>query len=143
MDQFLIAQACRDVVIRAAACVDANDAATFARLFTDDGVLVRPAGKPLIGRDAIRQAYEQRSADRITRHLVTNMLVDVNLPDQASVRSYVLLWSGSAGDEDGESGRPAKSRQLVGEFKDHFVRDNEGAWLIRHRQARFVLYREA
>jgi uncharacterized protein (TIGR02246 family) len=134
-----IQQACRDLVCRAAACADAHQPAQLAGLFSDDAVLVRPNAQPLQGRDAIRQAYEQRSAERITRHLVTNTLVEVESASKARAMSYVLLWAGSHSDPGGAQGRPAQGRQVVGEFDDRFTLTPQG-WRIAHREARFVLH---
>jgi uncharacterized protein (TIGR02246 family) len=143
MARVLIVQACQEVVLRAAACVDAGDATALAALFTEDAVLVRPGAEPLVGRTAIHATYAQRPAERITRHLVSNMLVDIESPKQARVRSCVLLWTGSKSDAEGPNGRVAHARQLVGEFDDQLQQDAQGAWLIRHRDARFVLHRDA
>lgn len=137
-----IGQACQERVFRAAACADANDAAALAECFAEDAVLLRPNAEPLEGRAAIRAAYQQRPVDRMTRHLVTNLLVEVESPERARARSYVLLWAGSTGDAPTPSGRPAQARQMVGEFEDRFVRTAEGRWLIERREARFTLYRD-
>ncbi|NML18830.1 nuclear transport factor 2 family protein [Azohydromonas caseinilytica] len=134
-----IDRACRELVLRAARCVDAGDAAGLAQLFAVDGVLVRPNAQPLQGRDAIQAVYAQRPAERMTRHLVTNTLVEVESPTSARALSYVLLWTGSSADPDGPQGRRAQGRQLVGEFEDRFTREPEG-WRIKHRDARFVLH---
>lgn len=138
-ERLAIEQACRELVLRAARCVDAHDAAGLARLFAADGVLVRPNAQPLQGRDAIQAVYAQRPAERITRHLVTNTLVEVESPASARALSYVLLWSGSTADPDGPQGRRAHGWPLVGEFDDRFVLEAEG-WRIGHRDARFVLH---
>jgi hypothetical protein len=106
-------------------------------------VQVRPGAEPLVGRAAIREVYARRPAERITRHLVTNMRVDVESTTSARVRSCVLLWSGSKADAESPNGRLAHARQLIGEFDDRLLRDEHGAWLIQHRDARFVLYRDS
>lgn len=134
-----VERACRELVLRAASRADAGDAAGLARLFAADGVLVRPNAQPLQGRDAIQAAYAQRPADRITRHLVTNTLVEVESSTRARAMSHVLLWTGSTNDPSGPQGRRAHARQLVGEFEDRFVLEPEG-WRIQRRDARFVLY---
>jgi uncharacterized protein (TIGR02246 family) len=134
-----IEQACRELVLRAASRADAGDAAGLAQLFAVEGVLVRPNAQPLHGRDAIQAAYAQRSAERITRHLVTNTLVEVESATHARARSYVLLWTGSTSDAIGPHGRPAHARQMVGELDDQFSLEAEG-WRIERRDARFVLY---
>lgn len=134
-----IETACRNLVLRAARCADTGDAAGLARLFAPDGILVRPNTPPLQGRDTIEAAYAQRPADRLTRHLVMNTLVEVESPGRARALSYVLLWTGSSAEPDGPHGRPAHARQLVGEFDDRFAHSPEG-WHILRRDARFVLH---
>lgn len=143
MERLLIVQACQELVVRAAACADAHDAAALAALFTPAAVLVRPGAQPLEGRDAIRLSYESRPADRITRHFISNLLVDIDSPQRARVRSYALLWTASKAEAEGPQGRPAHARQLVGEFDDVLVRDAEGTWLIERREARFVMHRDS
>ncbi|UUZ62154.1 nuclear transport factor 2 family protein [Polaromonas sp. P1-6] len=134
-----IVAACRETVLRAAAAADAGDASALAALFTADAVLERPNAAPIHGRDAIRQAYASRPVERLTRHLVTNTLVDLIAPGEAHVFSLVLVWSGNANDNPGAHGRPADVRQVVGEFRDVLVATNEG-WRIARWQAVFVLY---
>lgn len=135
----LIENACRRLVLQAAAHADAHEPERLAELFTPDGVLTRPNAEPLQGRDAIRDAYRQRPAQRITRHLVTNTRVEVRSPTEASASSYVLLWAGESGPARGPFGHPAQPRQLVGEFDDRFILTPEG-WRIAQRIARFVLH---
>lgn len=136
-----IERSCQTLVLRAAHCADTGNAQAHAQLFTPDGVLMRPNAAPLVGREAIAAAYAQRPADRITRHLVTNTLVDVVSPTQAHALSYVLLWSGSTDSAAGPQGRQAHPKQMVGEFKDVLVQGPQG-WLIQQREASFVLYAE-
>lgn len=141
IDRLLARQACLDLVLRAAACADAGDAQALSRLFAEDGQLQRPQGELLCGRPAIAQAYSQRPAGRMTRHLVTGTLVQLQGPDRASARSQVLVWSCDEADAATAQGRPAQ-RQLLGEFDDAFCRDREGHWLIARRVARFLMYRD-
>lgn len=142
VDQWLARLACRDVVERSARCVDDGDADGIAALFAEDGVLQRPSGAALQGREAIRASYAARPADRITRHLVTNTVVDLQGSDTAHARSRVLLWSGSSDTPDSPFGRQAQPRELVGEFDDLLQRQSDGAWRIVRRAASFALYRE-
>jgi ketosteroid isomerase-like protein len=134
-------QACRDLVLCAAAYADAGDARTLAALFTAEAELVRPGGQPILGREAIATAYRERPAERITVHLVCGTLFDACGPDAASATSRVLLWSGDRGSDAGPHGRPAAPRQVVGSFRDRFVRTAEG-WRIARRHASFELFRE-
>jgi len=139
LQRLLIHEACRELVLRSVECTDAHDAAGLAALFAPDGVLRRPTGQPLVGRAAIEAAYAQRPRERITRHLVTNTLVEVESATSAAARSRVLLWAGSTEDADGPQGRPLRGPQLVGEFDDRFVLTGEG-WRFASRDASFVLH---
>ncbi|WP_280192635.1 nuclear transport factor 2 family protein [Delftia sp. PS-11] len=140
IDRLLARQDCLDLVLRAAACADAGDAHALAQLFAEDGVLQRPNAAPLRGRAAIAAAYGQRPAGRMTRHLVTNTLVELLGDDCASARSQVLLWSCSEADAPTAHGRLAQTRQIIGEFDDRFCRSAQGHWLIAQREARFVMF---
>lgn len=139
LQRLLIVESCRELVLRAAGWADAPDAAALAALFTEDAVLARPNSAPLHGRATIRASYAQRPASRITRHLVTNTMVDVESSGAARASSSVLLWTGSLAEADSPYGRPAQPRQLVGEFDDRLTLTPEG-WRIARRDARFVLH---
>ena len=139
LTRLLIKDACRELVLRSAACADAHDPRGLAALFTEDGTLVRPDGSTLQGRSAIEAAYRARPAERITRHLVTGSLTDIESAELAHVHSSVLLWSGSTTDAEGPQGRPAHPRQLVGSFDDRCVLTPQG-WRIAQRRAAFSLH---
>ena len=138
--RLLIQHVCERVVRLAATYADASQPARLAALFTEGAVLVRPNAEPLQGREAIRHAYEKRPPERMTRHLVTNTLVEVESASTARALSYVLLWTGSTADPAGMQGRHAHA-QVVGEFDDCFSLTPQG-WLISRREARFVLHSE-
>lgn len=142
LNRLVIEAACREIVLRAAAAADAGDASTLAALFAADGLLERPNAVPQRGREAIRQAYASRPSGRLTRHLVTNTLVDIIAPGGARATSLVLLRSGNANDSPGPHGRAADARQIVGEFQDVLVATGEG-WRIARRTAKFVLHTKA
>lgn len=135
-----VEQACRNVVLRAAALTDARNHEAFAALFTPDGTLIRPGAAPLQGQAAIIAAYRDRPSDRLTRHLVCNTLFDEVSQDAAAAISSVLLWVGLASDAEGVYGRPVH-RQVMGEFADHFALTPQG-WRIARRAARFLLVSE-
>ena len=137
LGRLLICRACEQLILEAAACADANDADALAVLFAEDATLARPGGVALQGRAAIQHAYAARPPERITRHLVTNVRVQVVSESEARATSYVQVWSGSLADEPRQQGRPA-GRPSVGEFSDQFRKFDCG-WLITHREATFVL----
>ena len=137
LERLLAEQDCRNLVYRAAAHADQGEPSALAELFTDDAVLVRPGAQPLTGRDAIRAAYAQRAAERITRHLVAQTLIAFPAPDLAQGLSLVQLWIGSTA-APGPYGFCAPV-QRVGEIEDCFALTPLG-WRIARREARFVLH---
>lgn len=141
LDTLLAEAACRDLVLAAADAVDGRDFLAFADLFEMRGVLVRPDGTELVGRPAIVAAYAARDPERLTRHLVSNQRVRVDLAaGTAQAACTVLLWSGRHSDAVTPRGRPADALQQVGEIRDLLAKTPEG-WRIRRREAWFTLFR--
>ncbi len=132
---------CRELVLAAADAVDSRDYAAFAALFATDGVLLRPDGSQMQGRDAIEAAYVARDPDRLTQHLLSNQRIKVNLEaGTAQVASTVQLWTGRYSDAATPRGRPADAMQQIGEFRDQLVKTDEG-WRIAQREAWFTLFK--
>lgn len=141
LDTLVAEAACRDLVLAAADAVDSRDFLAFADLFEMRGVLVRPDGTELVGRPAIVAAYAARDPERLTRHLVSNQRVRVDLAaGTAQAACTVLLWSGRHSDAGTPRGRPADALQQVGEIRDLLAKTPEG-WRIRRREAWFTLFR--
>ncbi|MFM9936027.1 MAG: nuclear transport factor 2 family protein [Novosphingobium sp.] len=92
-----------------------------AALYAEHGVMVRPTAPdaPTHGRAAIHAAFTAR-APRTTRHVCSNVVIDVEGPDMARGISTMLLFTGE--------GPP-----LVGVFHDRFVRTAEG-WRFAERR---------
>lgn len=92
-----------------------------AALYADDGVMVRPTApdKPTEGRDAILAAFKARPP-RVTRHICSNVVIDVESETTASGISAMLLFTGA-------------SEPLVGSFHDRFVRTADG-WRFAERR---------
>jgi len=141
LDTLVAEAACRDLVLAAADAVDGRDFLALADLFETRGVLVRPDGTELVGRPAIVAAYAARDPERLTRHLVSNQRVRVDLAaGTAQAACTVLLWSGRHSDASTPRGRPADAQQQVGEIRDLLAKTPEG-WRIRRREAWFTLFR--
>lgn len=133
--------ACRALVIGSAAAADDQDWQRLAGCYSVDATLVRPGGPELHGREAIRAAYASRDPDRLTEHLICNLLVTFETERCAQARCKVLLWSGRRSDPTSPRGRPADPLQQVGAFLDRVVLTDEG-WRIARREASFRLYCE-
>ena len=102
-----------------------NDAARWeelAALYADDGSMARPTAPdaPVIGRDAILAAFQSRPA-RTTRHICSNIVIDVETATAARGSSAMLLFTA------------ADAPPLVGGFQDRFVLTGDG-WRFAERR---------
>lgn len=114
---------------------DAGDFEGLAEMFVEDGSFVRPTtpDQPVKGRDAIRAGFRDRPS-RITRHLVTNIVVDVQGPDEATAVSYIVLYTAPAGPLP----TAADPVHLIGAFHDRLRRE-AGRWLFVERRGSLAL----
>lgn len=78
----------RDFVTRCLRALDARDYETLANGFASDGVWAR-GGEHLVGPEAVRAAMAKRPAGLETQHLASNMVVDSQGADAATV-SYTI-----------------------------------------------------
>lgn len=96
-----------------------------AALYVEDGVMFRPTAPdvPVEGRGAILAAFQARPP-RITRHICSNVVIDVDSPETARGTSAMLLFTGE--------GAP-----LVGSFLDRFILTLEG-WRFAERRGSLI-----
>ena len=132
--------ACRRLSIAYARGIDFRDYDGTADLFTEDGEL--DAGVPLRGREKIRRALLRRPDELRSRHVLSNIFIDV--VDEASARgvSYLTLYR-----HTGEESLQAAPIELagpaaVGHYEDTFTRTAEG-WRIARRKLHFAFRRSA
>jgi hypothetical protein len=93
-----------------------------AALYAPDGVMTRPTApdQPIVGRDAILAAFRAR-APRTTRHVCSNIVIDVESATSARGRSAMLLFTS------------ADKPPLVGGFEDRFALTGDG-WRFAERR---------
>ena len=117
--------ACERLIYRFAQLNDAGDASRIAEAFVPEGSFARPSDpdRPVVGREAIFRFFRDRPK-RKTRHAMSNVVVDVDGPDQARATSYVVLYTGAEG---------SIASIAVGTFDDVIVR-RHGAWLFQERR---------
>ena len=129
--------ACTAAIQRFSAYVDAGRYDDAAALFAPDGVMQRPQER-IEGREALRHSFQQRPAHRLTRHVISNLILD--LVDDNTVRalSYVCVFRhlGTPG-ETLHQPVPARNPETLAEYIDELVRV-DGAWLIGRRTVRPV-----
>jgi SnoaL-like domain len=134
-----IERVCSRLVLRSIRAFDERDWTGYAQLFTPDGAFIRANAPdaPLVGRDAIRETLSARPATRLTRHLCTNIEIDVLDERNARGLCYLLLYAGDASEPESVAGRQADGVHRVGEYRDTFVQTGEG-WCISRREGRLV-----
>lgn len=140
-EALLLEHACEKLLMRSIRTFDERDWQGFADVFAVDGVFFRanqPAS-PLTGREAILAALQSRPADRLTRHVCTNVQIDVIDADHARGLCYLYLFSATASPPEKAMGGPADSVQRLGEYSDEYVRTAEG-WKISKRVGVIVMH---
>jgi ketosteroid isomerase-like protein len=106
-----------------------NDAAQWdevAALYAEDGVMFRPTAPDagVEGREAILAAFKSRPA-RTTRHVCSNVVIDVESPTTARGTSAMLLFTAP------------DAPPLVGSFHDRFCLTADG-WRFAERRGSLV-----
>ena len=129
---------CRQLALRFTAMSDRQEWQAACALLTEDAVFARPTDpdNPLVGREQIQAAFEARPAERVTRHICTNLVMTARSEMQVSGHLYALLYTGDRSDD--ETGIiVADDKQLVGEFEDDYVRTEHG-WRIAKRVGKLI-----
>jgi hypothetical protein len=108
-------------------CLDERHYRQLSDMFASDGVWHRQ-GKQLRGPDAVMDAMKQRPAGFTTRHLITNVIVDVAGSDAASARYYMTVFV-HEGTEAPKAAVPMAVPMHVSSFEQKFV-NRGGQWLI-------------
>lgn len=122
--RWMIERECEQLSVAYARYLDFRDYDQFVDLFTPEGHL--DAGGPIDGRENIRLAMSKRSDKLRSRHILTNIHIDVIDENTATGISYLSLfrhWGPeSLEDEPIEFDAPA----AVGHYSDRFERTDKG-----------------
>ncbi len=131
LERLFIERTCERLIIAYSHFIDFGEAARVAELFTADGVWQLDEAA-MRGRDEIANGFGRRqaNADRRSRHVCTNLMVDVVSPTEATGLCYFSLYRA-----DGVEGpiAPLDGPAVVGEYRDNFALTDEG-WRIAHRK---------
>jgi len=124
-----IRQDCEALSIAYARAIDFRDYDDFVTLFTADGVL--DLGTAMHGHDAIRSAIARRPDNLRSRHVLSNIFIDVIDADHARGIAYLTLYRGR---HEGPLTDPVDSAlpAAVGHYQDRFVRTPAG-WRFQSR----------
>lgn len=130
LKRLIVERACEQLSIEYARAVDFRDYARFVELFADDALL--DLGMRLEGKDAIRASMLMRSDEIRTRHVLTNIHIEVHDSQHASGMSYLTLYR-HVGIQSTKPGPvPCILPTAVGHYEDSFIRTDAG-WLFQSR----------
>lgn len=123
---------CERLIKRYVNLNDAQDWPAVAALYTEDARFARPSQPNVFveGRAAILASFLARPA-RAQRHVIANVVVDVEDADHARAFSVIVLFMGDAADDGGLPRQDPKS-PLIGTFTDRLVRTLDG-WRFAER----------
>jgi uncharacterized protein (TIGR02246 family) len=126
-------RACERLIVESAAHNDERDWSAFARVFAEDALIRRPSGQECRGRDEIAESYSASPPNRRTRHVCTNIRVDLTDPEHARAHTTVLIFSWHVDDQT-NGPVPMSGLPALGTFEDELVRQGDG-WRIAQRVA--------
>jgi len=129
-----IERACERIVYEYSRALDLGDLSGAADFFAENGSMARPMmpDQVITGRETIRASLLTRPKTLLTKHLATNVMIDVESRDSARGISYLTMISCTPPAE----ARPPFISQgplYFGEFRDRFVREN-GQWKFLERR---------
>jgi hypothetical protein len=124
-------QACMKLMVGYCVYADHGQADEFASIFAPDGAWVQGTGGEIRGRDALRAYIVNRPGGTLTRHVITNMLVDVVDDKAAKGIAYATVFRDR--EYDGSGSAPMRPPGSVIEYHDEFTRTAEG-WKIKRRR---------
>ncbi len=140
-EEILLAErACARLQTQYCIHADACDVEAFTALFSEDASIKVPEYPAFVGQSAIRASMQALAATGITmRHIVTNSLIDVRSPNQASGICYLIAY-GSKAAPDAHGWRPMEQPGTIGHYEDVFRRTAAG-WRFTSRVLTRVLRR--
>ena len=129
-----IERACERLVYVYSRALDLGDMSAAADCFAEHGTMARPMTPDQIvaGRETIRASLLTRPKTLLTKHLATNVVIDVESPDAATGLSYLTMIATTPG-ADAKPPFVSAGPLYFGEFKDRYVREN-GEWKFLERR---------
>lgn len=128
-----IERACERLVYEYSRALDVGDLSGAADFFAEKGSMSRPMTPDQIieGRETIRASLLTRPKGLLTKHLASNILIEVENRDSARGISYLTMVAATPGDAKPPFLSPGPI--YFGEFKDRFVREH-GVWKFLERR---------
>jgi hypothetical protein len=134
LERIEIERACERLVYAYGAALDRGDMSAAADFFAENGSMARPMAPTQIiqGRETIRTSLSTRPKTLLTKHLATNIMIDVESRDAARGISYLTMISTTP--PQGVDPPFASAGPIwFGQFEDRFVREG-GQWKFLERR---------
>jgi len=134
MEKVEIERDCERLVYAYSRALDLGNMSAAADFFAENGSMARPMAPDQIiqGRETIRASLLSRPKTLLTKHLATNVMIDVESRDSARGISYLTMIATTppAGAQP-----PYLSQGPIyfGQFEDRFVRENH-VWKFLERR---------
>jgi hypothetical protein len=129
-----IERACERLIYEYSRALDQGDMSAAADCFAQNGSMARPMmpDQTITGRETIRASLLTRPKTLLTKHLATNVMIDVESRDSARGISYLTMIS-TTPPADGKPPYVSGGPLWFGEFKDRYIREN-GVWRFLERK---------
>lgn len=134
IETLLIQRECETLSIAYARHLDYHEYDAFADLFTEDGHL--NAGGPIDGREKLRAIMGKRSDRLRSRHVLTNIHIDVIDADSATGIAYLSLYRHTGDESLAPDPVEFDAPAAVGHYTDRFERTPDG-WRFASRVLEF------
>ncbi len=133
-EQIEIERSCERIVYAYSRALDLGDMNAAADLFAENGSMARPMAPDQViqGREAVRAALLTRPKTLLTKHLATNVMIDVESRDSARGISCLTMIA-TTPPTDGKPPFVSTGPVYFGEFQDRYVRE-KGVWKILERR---------
>lgn len=135
-------RACERLIVEYCRRIDFGNASAVADLFVEDGQW-EGVDLQLNGREEIREWFTKREGvtRRISRHVCTNVAIDVVAEDEAQSLCYMINYRYDS--RDGAPSVPVMMEvpKFVGELHDRFRRTPKG-WLFASRRVTVSFVRQ-
>jgi hypothetical protein len=134
LERIEIERACERLVYVYSRALDLGDMSAAADCFAENGSMARPMmpDQVIQGRETIRASLLTRPKTLLTKHLATNIVIDVESRDSASGLSYLTMIS-TTPPADTKPPYVSQGPIYFGEFKDRYIREN-GVWKFLERR---------
>ena len=133
LERIEIERACERLVYGYSRVLDIGDLSAAADFFAENGSMSRPMAPNQViqGRETIRASLLTRPKGLLTKHLATNVIIDVESRDWARGISYLTMIS-TTPPQGAEPPFVSDGPVYFGQFADRFVRE-KGEWKFLER----------